>query len=179
MLNSRAMSPGRNQQPVLPLEQGLPENWQKAPGLVDSHAAVRLAPAVESLFGNADVFNGLHDSITLTLQDFNLMQLVNNLLGGVSFLCDDPVLLSVENTNMRPGPVFSIQVNPVAGHPIPIDVPRPCSLRLCPTTESCSGVIIRRIENRWTTQTGNRKGDERDDLRSPGVQDRWQRIDTR
>jgi hypothetical protein len=41
------------------------------------------------------------------LQNLGLAQFADDRFGGVSFLRHDPVLLSVENTNLEAGPVFS------------------------------------------------------------------------
>lgn len=76
------------------------------------HAAQQenyIAPTLTYVFAD-DLLNGAHGEaygLTLTLQDLNFTQLVNNCFRGVSFLRHDPVLQSVENTNLKPGPVFS------------------------------------------------------------------------
>ena len=47
----------------------------------------------------------------LEMEITDLAQFADDCFGSVSFLRHDPVLLSVENTNLKPGPVFSGQVS--------------------------------------------------------------------
>ena len=64
-------------------------------GLVDPHAAIFLAPAVKGLLGNTKIFDRLSNGFPWPLQNLSFPQIADNRIGGVSFLCRVPVLLSV------------------------------------------------------------------------------------
>lgn len=76
-------------------------------GLVDPHAAEFLAPTVETLLDDAELLDHLGDGLALALKNLGYLQFADDGFGGVSFLRRDPVLQSVENTNLKPRPGFS------------------------------------------------------------------------
>ena len=65
-------------------------------GLVNTNAAIFLAPTVKGLLGYTEFLDRLYDGQTLSLQNFSLAKLADNRFGGESFSCRDPVLLSVK-----------------------------------------------------------------------------------
>ena len=79
-------------------------------------AAVFLAPAVKSLFGDAELLDRLGDGLTLAPNDLSLRQFADNRHGISSSICHDSVPLSVENTNLEAGPVFSSQARRNSGY---------------------------------------------------------------
>jgi hypothetical protein len=79
----------------------------KVNGRHETHATVFLAPAVKGLFGDAKLFDRLGNGFTLALQDLGFAQFADDRFRGLSFSGHGPVLLSVSNTNLNPGPVFS------------------------------------------------------------------------
>jgi hypothetical protein len=58
----------------LTLQTGCNFEFPEAPGLVDPHAAVFLAPAVDGLLGDAQLLDHLGDGLALSLQDFSFPQ---------------------------------------------------------------------------------------------------------
>jgi hypothetical protein len=76
-------------------------------GLVDPHATVFLALAVKDFLSHAELLHCLGDGLALSLRDFGFAQFAEDRFGGVSFSGHDPVLLSGENTTLKPRPVSS------------------------------------------------------------------------
>ena len=74
------------------------------------HASLFNGPAIESSLRDAGLVSHLGKNLALSLLGLSFAQFADDRFGAASFSRHDPVLLSVENSNLEAGPVFSVQV---------------------------------------------------------------------